>query len=82
MGYAFINLKFQKDIPDFYNFFHLKKWDLFKSRKVYYLLIRFVNLLTQEFKAKMNLKSIFRIQIILNNLIIRNNKLSFLNKNS
>jgi hypothetical protein len=53
MGYAFINLKDHKDIAQFYNAFNLKKWDLFKSRKVTSLIFRSVKSNTPGFKAKM-----------------------------
>jgi hypothetical protein len=39
MGYAFINIKEKKDILDFYKSFNFKKWELFKSKKVFIIFI-------------------------------------------
>jgi len=54
MGYAFINIKEKEDIFKFYYTFNFKKWELFKSKKVIFIFIRFVKLNMQEFKAKLN----------------------------
>ena len=61
MGYAFINVKEKEDIFKFYYTFNFKKWELFKSKKVIFIFIRFVKLNMQEFKAKLNLKDILII---------------------
>lgn len=50
MGYCFINLLNPNDIKQFYQTFHDKKWELFKSRKVSLIINRFVKLNTQEYK--------------------------------
>lgn len=34
VGYAFINFLSLKDLEDFYNYFHNKKWERFNSEKI------------------------------------------------
>ena len=41
MGYAFVNIIDKYDIIKFYNYFNGRKWDLFKSKKVF-IIFRFV----------------------------------------
>lgn len=53
MGYAFINFLEKNDVVEFFNLFHKKKWELFKSRKVI-LLFRYVKLNMLEYKESRN----------------------------
>jgi len=57
IGYAFLNFIEPKYMINFVLEFHGKKWDLQRSEKVHFLLIklkRFVKLIMQEYKEEMN----------------------------